>query len=174
MTGPWLDFLIFEWVLLTGSTTAGSDCLLMPQSTVSRRFRSFATQHHIEVRRHGNSYSILSGSDYVEQLRLVFARYRSLTGHYIWAIRGPFDYSVVPKFLPGIAIALDDQLYMNYSRLLDNRLLDIVYSPDYLDPADGLPFISSEYQSADNHSCLKVLQFRANLKNCFLDPIQNV
>lgn len=168
---PWIDFFVFDWVLLTGSTTSASDCLLMPQSTVSRRFRSFSSQHHVEVRRHGNSYSILSGADYVSQMRLLFASFRNLTGQYAWAIPGQNDFSISPKFLPGLAISLDDESYVNYSTLLADQYIDIVYLPGYSDPSDGLPFISSEHHSADSNSCLSLLKFRANLKSRFLDII---
>lgn len=173
MTGPWFDFLIFDWVLLAGSTVSASECLSLPQSTVSRRFRSFCSEHHVAVRRHDSSYSIISGSDYVEQMRILFARYRVLSGEYIWAIHGPFDSSIIPRCLPGFAISLDDQLFANYSRLLSDLCIDIVYRSDYLDPADDLPFISSDHITSNSLSCLDVLQFRGVLKHSFLDSIQN-
>lgn len=168
---PFLDFFIFDWVLLTGSTTSAADCLCIPQSTVSRRFRTFASQHHIEVRRHGNSYLILAGAEYVNQMRSLFARFRNLTGQYTWAIPGPYHSPIIPKFLPGFAISLDDVFYINYSNLLADQYLDIVYCPGYSDPSDGLPFISSEPNSLVSNPCLSLLQFRANLKNCFLDVL---
>ncbi|QNI75802.1 LysR family transcriptional regulator [Synechococcus sp. MVIR-18-1] len=171
MPDPWLDFFVFDWVLLTGSTTSAADSLTLPQSTVSRRFRSFSSQHPVEVRRQGNAYSIISGADYVSQMRFLFARFRSLTSQFTWAIPGPFHSSIAPRFLPGFAISLDHESYPNYSKLLADRYLDIVYSPGFSDPSDGLPFLSSEQYSADSDTCLSLLKFRANLKSSFLDVL---
>lgn len=91
MPDPFHDLLIFDWATALSSTVLASRLLGVPQSTISRKMRSFQADHRLATRRSGGLIKVLSPNGYLEDLRHLAQRFRLLhsalrwSAHPIWA-----------------------------------------------------------------------------------------
>ena len=126
----WVDFYVFSVVVRAGSTVAASELLAMPQSTVSRKYRTFGRTNGLTVLGKSGSYKLPPGSAYYQQLVEAFAEYRRSSGQYSYMLvcsselsRRMFasgtDYSLFPGFVLLSSVLLP---WMRDSRLLDFSL----------------------------------------------------
>ena len=126
----WVDFFVFAMVLGAGSTVAAADVLAMPQSTVSRKYRTFARSNGLTVLGKSGSYRLPPGSVYYSRLTDAFIEYRHSTGQYSYvlscsdelsrhlAVSGT-DYAQFPGFALFAPALLP---WMKSSRILDFSL----------------------------------------------------
>ena len=126
----WTDFYVFGVVLGAGSTVAASEVLAMPQSTVSRKYRTFARTNGLTVLGKSGSYRLPPDSGYYKRLVETFFEYRRFSGQFSYvlscsdelarrlAVSGT-DYALFPGFALFSPVLLP---WMRDSRLLDFSL----------------------------------------------------
>ena len=78
----WVDFYVFSIVVNTGSTVEASQALSMPQSTVSRKYRTFAQSNGLTVLGRSGDYRLPPDSSYFQILLQAFFEYRHFSGQY--------------------------------------------------------------------------------------------
>ena len=78
----WVDFYVFSIVVNTGSTVEASQALSMPQSTVSRKYRTFAQSNGLTVLGRSGDYRLPPDSSYFQILLKAFFEYRRFSGQY--------------------------------------------------------------------------------------------
>ena len=78
----WVDFYVFSIVVNTGSTVEASQALSMPQSTVSRKYRTFAQSNGLTVLGRSGDYRLPPDSSYFQILLQAFFEYRRFSGQY--------------------------------------------------------------------------------------------
>ena len=133
----WVDFYVFGIVLGAGSTVAASEVLAMPQSTVSRKYRTFARSNGLTVLGKSGSYRLPPDSGYYKRLIEAFFEYRRFSGQYSYvlcssdefsrrlAVSGT-DYSLFPGFALFSPVMLP---WMRDSGMLDFSL-SVENTPD--------------------------------------------
>ena len=123
----WIDFYVFGVVLGAGSTVAASEVLAMPQSTVSRKYRTFARANGLTVLGKSGSYRLPPDSGYFKRLIEAFFEYRRFSGQYSYVVScsdelsrrlavSATDYALFPGF------ALFSPVLMPW--MMDSRMLD--------------------------------------------------
>lgn len=78
----WVDFYVFSIVVNTGNTVEASQALSMPQSTVSRKYRTFAQSNGLTVLGRSGDYRLPPDSSYFQILLQAFFEYRRFSGQY--------------------------------------------------------------------------------------------
>ena len=73
-------------MLGAGSTVAASQLLAMPQSTVSRKYRTFSRANGLSVLGKSGSYRLPPDLPYYKRLTEAFFEYRRLTGEYSYLV----------------------------------------------------------------------------------------
>lgn len=139
---PWDDLTLFDWVLAAGSTLAAAQVLGLPQSTVSRRFRSFNRAHRLKVARRQGSLHLLSEHSYVQALRLVARQFRCRHGLCcIGLLASSESVARFSDLLPGRLICLDSVLWAELGQFFSDGILDLAFVPGRRDELDELPFL---------------------------------
>jgi DNA-binding transcriptional LysR family regulator len=82
---PIRDLIVFDWVMALGSTQAAAEILDLPQSSVSRRYRSLASQFDIPIRRQRGSLFISGEASIYRQLQELCQRFRFEKHLYRWS-----------------------------------------------------------------------------------------
>lgn len=123
---PWDDLLGFDWVLASGSTLAASAVLGIPQSTLSRRFRSFCSAHRLRVGRQSGGLNLLSDETYVADLRALAQSFRCRHGLCCYALSAEDLLSAEhPLHLPGRPLVLSQALFGRIDQFFEQGILDI-------------------------------------------------
>lgn len=124
------DLIVFDWVLALGSTQAAATLLDMPQSSVSRRYRSLAHQFSIPVRRHRGSLFISGEAHAYRMLRELCQHLRFLKHSYRWSWQPelrPMLEHVGHISEGGRLLSLDGDLWDQRQRYLEERILDACF-----------------------------------------------
>lgn len=82
---PIRDQLVFDWVLALGSTSEAADLLDLPQSSVSRRYRSLAQQFGLTLRRQRGELMLVSDDSIYLKLRELSQIYRLKKHRFRWS-----------------------------------------------------------------------------------------
>lgn len=144
MPDPYHDLLIFDWATTLESTVLASRLLETPQSTISRRMRSFQADHRLVLRRLGGKLRLQSPPGYIEHYRAVAQLYRLLHGDLRWAAHPLWTDMVVTnanhlgQFINLQAISQND-LDCNDGALahwFSQRLLDAYLDLSLCDPCE--------------------------------------
>ena len=126
----WVDFFVFAVVLGSGSTVAAADVLAMPQSTVSRKYRTFARSNGLTVLGKSGCYRLPPDSSYFTQLLTAFCEFRHFTSQYSCVVSieegipeatrlAASDYTLFPGFVLFSPVVLP---WMRESELFDFSL----------------------------------------------------
>ena len=107
-----VDQVALEAVLVAGGTTEAAAVLNIPQSSISRRARNFATLSKLTLTRRRKGYAIEGGKDFFFELQNVARRFRYLGLTNRWSVHpglAAFDAFRGPV-LPGQRLALPEVL----------------------------------------------------------------
>ena len=126
----WVDFFVFSVVVNTGSTVEASEVLSMPQSTVSRKYRTFAQSNGLTVLGRSGDYRLPPDYSYFQTLLQAFFEYRRFSGQYSCILslseevsgranETTNDYSLYPGF---VFFSKEILPWMEESRLFDFSL----------------------------------------------------
>lgn len=153
----WVDFYVFSVVLGSGSTVAAADLLAMPQSTVSRKYRTFARSNGLTVLGRSGSYKLPPGSSYYGLLLQAFREFRRSSSQFACILSLSDEASRLSRVVEG-----DYSLYPGFmlfsSEVLpwmrDSDLYDFSLSVENIPSKSGSPaFFSGQLSSlADIHA----------------------
>lgn len=163
MQDPWAELALFDWVLACGTTSRASLVLGIPQSSVSRRFRAFCASHRLDVRRSAGRFRLFRDDDYIQALRRVARSYRFRSASGNWALSAEVKLGCSLQLLPGHPIVLPADLWTCAQEYCDLGLIDVIYLPGYVDPLDGLPFVSASSLPTSGVELDGLLDFRRSL-----------
>ncbi|MEB3234297.1 MAG: LysR family transcriptional regulator [Cyanobacteriota bacterium] len=164
MQDPWDDLNQFNWVLALGSTLAAAKALGLPQSSISRRFRQFCTNHRLSVKRQDGSYHLIGQPNYLQSLRAVAQQFRMRNNRCCWGFwPSAFSLTQLPADLPGVPVALPADFTMGLGQAFEERILDLLVLPEHQDPLDGLPLLASPLQPGSDIELEGLLAFRRQL-----------
>ena len=102
---PYAELLIFDAVQAFSSTKLASECLGLPQSSVSRRYRAFAQAHKLDLKQKQGIYQANIGNIYLDKFRSVAQCYRLINHQNRWAAHPALESWLKEKDLPGVHLA---------------------------------------------------------------------
>lgn len=125
---PYAELLVFDAVQAFSSTKHASECLGLPQSSVSRRYHAFAQAHKLDLKQKHRIYQTNPGNFYLDKFRSVAQCYRFINHQNRWAVHSALESWLKEKDLPGIHLASPSKALSitikDWQGLMEQKVID--------------------------------------------------